>query len=193
MQSLFLRRLGPFWLGPPLLVVAAEAVPVERSGYGALVLPLFIPLLSVIWIATLGACVLIASKQLRLKQWSAAVLAGIPSSALLIWIALCGNVYDPVRPFEYAGDELHFLARKPAYDAQVAGLPRGRIRVAAFDWDGWAFMWDGVVYDETDQIAMPKTRRSKLWLKQTDNTELSVTCDGVTFLWHHYYHVTYGC
>ena len=56
-----------------------------------------------------------------------------------------------------------------------------------FDWGGMSFASHGLVYDETDQVALPKGSQSADWLAQASHSELSCEGYGVRALWDHYY------
>ena len=121
-----------------------------------------IPALLLLWVtAGLVALVLIIRSGMR-KEWRRCVLAAILPVVLFI------VAFDPVgfvRSCNYAGDVIHFLAMKSSYDRQIAALPADqRPRLAVFDWGGMSFASHGLVYDETDQIALPKGSQSADWL-----------------------------
>ena len=94
----------------------------------------------------------------------------------------------PFGPYalQHAGDELRFLRAKPEFDRQVAASPTGE-RLLFFDWDGGLLIaWRAIIFDETDQVALPKQRWSASWRARADKTELADLCS-VDPLWSHYY------
>ncbi len=125
------------------------------------------------------------------KQWRRCVLAAILPVVLLI------VAFDPVRfvrACDYAGDVIHFIAMKSSYDQTIAALPADqRPRLAVFDWGGMSFASHGLVYDETDQVSLPKGSQSADWLAQASRTELSCEGYGVRALWDHYYLADFPC
>jgi hypothetical protein len=105
--------------------------------------------------------------------------------------------FDPVRfvrSCDHAGDVIHFIAMKSHYDRTIAALPADqRPRLAVFDWGGMSFASHGLVYDETDQVALPRGRQSADWLAQAGHTELTCEGYGVRPLWDHYYLADFPC
>jgi hypothetical protein len=125
------------------------------------------------------------------KQWRRCVLVAILPVILLI------VAFDPVRfvrSCDYAGDVIHFIAMKSSYDRTISALPaEQRPRLVVFDWGGMSFASHGLVYDETDQVALPRGRQSRDWLAQASHTELSCEGYGVRALWDHYYLADFPC
>jgi hypothetical protein len=116
--------------------------------------------------------------------------------ALALPIALLVVALDPtrfVRGCVYLGDVIHFVVRKPYYDQQIAALPAGQPRLVVFDWGGTSWTSFGLVYDESDQVALPKGRQSADWLAQASHSELSCGGYGVQSLWDHYYLASFPC
>jgi hypothetical protein len=150
-----------------------------------------IPALIILWvIAGLGALI-VSIRAAMQKQWRRCVLAAILPLVLLI------VAFDPVRfvrSCDYAGDVVHFLAMKSSYDRQIAAIPADRRpRLAVFDWGGMSFASHGLVYDETDQVSLPKGSQSADWLAQASHSELSCEGYGVRALWDHYYLASFPC
>jgi hypothetical protein len=103
--------------------------------------------------------------------------------------------FDPVRfvrSRDYAGDVIHFIAMKSSYDRTISALPAEQ-RPRLFDWGGMSFASHGLIYDETDQVALPRGRQSADWLAQASHTELSGEGYGVRALWDHYYLADFPC
>jgi hypothetical protein len=121
--------------------------------------------------------------------------AGVPRAEVLVF-----GMFRPsglLEPAMHAGDVAHFFVVKPSYDKIIAMLPNDGSRFDEFNWGGLLFASKGVVYDETDQIAMPKDRRSAAWLARVGGGDLM--CGGsdlvapVQPLWSHYYVAGFGC
>jgi hypothetical protein len=71
-----------------------------------------------------------------------------------------------------SGRDLHFWAMRGAYQADIAKIPfNGGHRVAVFDWGDDLTTLDEIIYDEADQIALPKGRRSAEWRRAVFGTE----------------------
>jgi hypothetical protein len=123
------------------------------SSYPALVM------LLLVWGLALAAPVLIAVMALlpilvnsvRRKRWRRL------ASWTTLPIVLAATIAMPnlvLGFFGRIGDYLHFLANKSSYDAEVAALPsESHLRI--FDWGGWAGINTFLIYDGTDQIALP--------------------------------------
>ena len=89
---------------------------------------------------------------------------------------------------------IHFIAMRFSYDRTIAALPADRRpRLVVFDWGGMPFASHGLVYDETDQVSLPKGRQSADWLAQASRTELSCEGYGIQALWDHYYLADFPC
>jgi hypothetical protein len=96
-----------------------------------------------------------------------------------------------------AQDIARFKTVRPNYDAQVAKLPKDGRRYKEFNWGGMLFASRGVVYDETDEIALPANKRSAAWTARLRNTDLMCGTDdigGIAIpLGNHYYLTSFGC
>lgn len=119
------------------------------------------------------------------------------AAASILPVVLLAVALDPVRfirASNYLGDVAHFTVMKSDYDRSVAALPADqRPHVAVFDWGGMSFASRGVVYDESDEVALPAGRRSAEWLAQASHSELSCEGFGVQPLWDHYYLASFPC
>ncbi|MDP9025226.1 MAG: hypothetical protein M3N13_07625 [Candidatus Eremiobacteraeota bacterium] len=210
-----LLRLATTWLLIPLLVAALDAslnwlffVPVE------IVLSLAWVVLGLVsagwsvqyvrkraWLyglvcLILPAVMLPSIVQQSVVQQKLLRQVGVPRgemSPVVILLAM-GTLLEPA---VHVGDVAHFFAVKPSYDKEIGMLPSDGSRFYEFNWGGMLFASKGVVYDETDQIVMPKDRRSASWLARVKETDLM--CGGselvapVRPLWSHYYLAYFGC
>jgi hypothetical protein len=184
--SRLLRWVAAIGIGVPIALIAFAASPLGPNFFYVLV---GIPALLFLWVvAGLGA--LIASIRSAMRQeWRRCVLAAILPVVLLI------VAFDPVRfvrSCDYAGDVIHFIAMKSSYDRTISALPADR-RLVVFDWGGMSFASHGLVYDETDQVSLPKGSQSADWSAQASHTELSCEGYGVRALWDHYYLADFPC
>jgi hypothetical protein len=119
---------------------------------------------------------------------------------LFAFVLPLAMIHDPLgmaRAPIFAGDVLRFVVLKSSYDSEVAQLPKDHVRFAEVNWGGLLFGSDGVVYDETDEIGMPKSRRSAAWQARARDTDLmchtSDLVGPVTPLWGHYFLAEFGC
>jgi hypothetical protein len=183
----------PYWLvaiglGVPLALIVFAASPLGTDFFYVVI---GIPALFFVWVmAGVGALAASVRSAMR-KDWRQCVIASLLPIVLLV-VAL-----DPigfVRSCNHIGEVAHFIIAKPYYDRQIAALPAGQgPHLAVFDWGGMAWASFGVVYDETDQVSLPRARRSADWLARASHSELSCEGYGVQPLWDHYYLVSFPC
>jgi hypothetical protein len=184
---------APYWLvaiglGVPLALVVFAASPLGTDFFYVVV---GIPALLFVWVmAGVGALAASVRSAMR-KDWRRCAIASLLPIVLLV-VAL-----DPirfVRSCNHIGEVAHFIIAKPYYDRQIAALPAGQgPHLAVFDWGGMAWASFGVVYDETDQVSLPRARQSADWLARASHSELSCEGYGVQPLWDHYYLVSFPC
>jgi hypothetical protein len=94
----------------------------------------------------------------------------------------------------YLGGALRFAMTRSNYDHQVALLPADdKPRVAVFDWGGMIWSSRGVMYDESDEIALPLGQQSAAWRDRAGETELGCRHWHEDSLWSHYYLVNFLC
>jgi hypothetical protein len=186
--SRLLRWVAAIGFGVPLALIAFAASPLGPNFFYVLV---GIPALLFLWVAAGLVALIVSIRSAMQKEWRRCVLAAILPVVFLI-VAL-----DPirfVRSCDYAGDVIHFIAMRSSYDRQIAGLPADqRPRLVVFDWGGMSFASHGLVYDETDQVSLPKGSQSADWLAQARHSELSCEGYGVRALWDHYYLADFPC
>lgn len=186
--SCFPRWLLAAGLGVPLALIALAASPL---GADFLYVIVGIPALLLTWaVAGVGALV-VSARFARQKEWRRSVVALVLPIVLLV-VALDPSRF--VRSCNYIGDVIHFIVAKPYYDRQIAALPVDRRpRLVVFDWGGMVWASSGLVYDETDQVALPRGRQSANWLAAASHSELSCEGYGVQPLWGHYYLASFPC
>jgi hypothetical protein len=183
----------PIWLaaiglGVPLALILFAASPL---GPDFIYVMVGIPALLFMWaIAGAGAVVVSVRSAMR-KEWRRCLIALVLPIVLLV-VAL--DPFRFVRSCNYIGDVVHFIVSKPYYDRQIAALPSDqRPRLVVFDWGGMTWASSGLVYDETDQVSLPKGRQSADWLAAASHSELSCEGYGVQPLWDHYYLASFPC
>ena len=183
--SRLLPWVAAIGLGVPIALIALAASPL---GTNFIYVVVGIPAPLCLWvIAGLGALIVSIRSVMR-NQWRRAAILPV---VLLI------AAFDPVRfvrSCDYLGDVIHFIAMRSSYDRTIAALPADqRPRLVVFDWGGMSFASHGLVYDETDQVSLPRGRQSADWLAQASRTELSCEGYGVKALWDHYYLADFPC
>jgi hypothetical protein len=186
--SRLLRWAAAIGLGVPIALIAFAASPLGPNFFYVLA---GIPALLILWVVAGLIALIVSIRSAMRKEWRRSVLAAILPVVLLI------VAFDPVRfvrSCDYAGDVIHFMTMKSSYDRQIAAIPADqRPPLVVFDWGGMSFASKGIVYDETDQVALPKGSQSADWLAQAGHTELSCEGYGVRALWDHYYLASFPC
>jgi hypothetical protein len=168
--------------------VLLAASPLGRSFFYVLA---GIPALLFAWaVLALWSLVLFVVFVIR-SRWRLSALAAV----LPVVVCVAGlDFWSFVRGCNYLGDVLHFVVALPYYDHIVARLPRNeRPRLAVFNWGGMIWASSGLVYDESDEVALPPGKQSAKWLADPRLAELSCGNFGVQPLWSHYYLVSFPC
>ncbi|MDZ5650490.1 hypothetical protein [Nitrospirillum sp. BR 11828] len=98
------------------------------------------------------------------------------------------------RPIFVTGEVLHFLALRPVYLRRIQAMPdTSAPKLALFIWGGWLATSYGIVYDESDEVALPAERRSNAWTSRTDQTLLSCGYSLDADFGGHFYFVNLSC
>jgi hypothetical protein len=186
--SRLLRWVAAIGLGVPIALIASAASPLGPNFFYVVV---GIPALLFLWVIAGLVALIVSIRSAMKKERKRCVVAAILPVVLLI------VAFDPVRfvrSCNYVGDVIHFIAMRSYYDQKIAALPADqRPRLVVFDWGGMSFASHGLVYDETDQVSLPKGRQSADWLAQASRTELSCEGYGIQALWDHYYLADFPC
>jgi hypothetical protein len=119
------------------------------------------------WVCVLVWSVVVATRLTRRKEWMTAAFS--PAIPIIAFAA----TYCAIRYADYPLDYMHFRAERATYDAEVSQLPRDGRRYAEFNWGGLTFASRGVVYDETDEVALPYGHQSSDWKKRMRSTDLT--------------------
>jgi hypothetical protein len=150
-----------------------------------------IPFLLFLWaVAALWSLVLCVAFAVR-RLWRSSLV----SAVLPIIAAVAGlHLYGFIQQCNYLGDVLHFVVARPYYAYLISELPdNGQPRLAVFNWGGMIWASRGLVYDESDEVALPPGKQSATWLANPALAELSCGGFGVQPLWAHYYLVSFPC
>jgi hypothetical protein len=171
-----------------VLTVGLALLPDDVS-FAAAIFP-GIPLL-IAWVAFTVWSFVIAAKSFRRMAWPSALLC------LAFPFAVPLAAYEAIPYVQYPIDYARFQTMRPSYDAQIARLPKSGERYAEFNWGGMLFASRGVVYDETDEVALPYGRQSAAWKSRMKGTDLTCGGDGpvgkVMPLGGHYYVTGFDC
>ncbi len=148
-----------------------------------------VPLLLLLWAATVLVASIAIAFALRGHKWRRAISVSI----LPIFTLAAGLDANPLLVFAIdTGDRIHFRLMRSHYADQVSEIAADRgPRLAIFDWGGFVVS-HAVVYDESDEIVMPVVQQSAAWKKRIAGTELECGAWG-TSLGQHFYLVRIGC
>jgi hypothetical protein len=186
--SRLLRWVAAIGLVVPIALIVFAASPLGPNFFYVLA---GIPALLLLWVIAGLIALVISIRSAMRKEWRRCVLAAILPVVLLV---VAFNPVRFVRSCNFAGDVIHFIVMRSSYDRRIAALPaEQRPRLVVFDWGGMSFASHGLVYDETDQVALPKGSQSADWLAEASHTELSCEGYGVRALWDHYYLADFPC
>ena len=118
----------------------------------------------------------------------------LPGILMVTSILVVLNIYPFLRGCNYLGGALRFAATRSYYEREVALLPQnGKPRLAIFSWGGMMWWSRGVVYDESDEIALPPGQQSAGWKTNTNSGELGCGNWDARALWSHFYLVAFPC
>jgi hypothetical protein len=121
------------------------------------------------------------------------VARGLVATAALL---ACLSFFPYLRACIYLGGALRFAENRSYYDHQVALLPADdKPRIGVFEWGGMLFAWRALVYDESDEVALPPGQQSVAWKGNFPYVdEFSCGHWGARRLWAaHYYIVDFTC
>jgi hypothetical protein len=155
------------------------------------------PLLSMAGVSFIWAVVGIRSAVLfarsaRRRLWRRSVSRGLLFAASIL-VCLCFLPY--FRGCAYLGGALRFAVNRSYYDHEVALLPADdHPRFRVFEWGGMLFAWRDLIYDESDEVALPPGGQSSAW-KENDRNRGEFDCGhwNARRLWAHYYIVDFTC
>jgi hypothetical protein len=166
--------------GFPSALVALWAVPFSFTFAG-------MPVLLGAWILTALLTSGMALRSARRRNWRRAFSWSLLPLVTLVAAANSERAWSLASE---TGDRIHFQVMRSSYLDDVSRLPSGEPRFAVWRWGGFG-VGHGVVYDESDEIALPE--QSAAWKKRVADTEVG-TCGawGIP-LGSHFYLVRTGC
>ncbi|HXQ68613.1 MAG TPA: hypothetical protein VN980_18745 [Alphaproteobacteria bacterium] len=92
------------------------------------------------------------------------------------------------------GEYIHFRAKRAAYLADIAKLPTDKgPRLVVIHWGGFLGSYRAVVYDESDEVVLSEEKRSAVWKKRTERTELACEVVHAESVGIHFYIVRIAC
>lgn len=176
------------WIIVPGVQILFEASQVSTE-FGYVVLGT--PLLLLFWIATVTWTALYFIRVDRWRRWrkTTKARAVVPGAIILAIITFFPFLHTCL----YIGGALRFAMTRSAYDHQVALLAADdKPRLAMINWGGMIWASRGVVYNESDEIALPHGQQSAAWVTKAGMTELGCGWSEDR-LWSHYYLVSFPC
>lgn len=174
-------------LSMPLLDVLYMATPMSVSLESLLVVFVLALFWAQIGVAGAILCVLAACR----RRWRA-TLSWFAVPALIA----AGFYYERyVTPTVFVvGSTVRFIVLLPELRADLAREPRTGEPVLRV-WNRGGMIWhsSGIVYDESDEVALPPGRQSAAWQKRAQQSELA--CEGfhVVPLFDHFYIADFPC
>ena len=175
-------------VGSTLAFILLDATPLDTE----FIYPLCaISSLVIVW-AVIGVwSAALSIRCARRQHWKQGFLPGF---LLMTSLVVAFNFFPFVHGCNYLGGALRFTMTRSYYDHQVALLPiDGRPRLAIFIWGGMIWLTTGVVYDESDEIALPPGQQSAAWKSNPDLGQLSCGNWDARRLSSHYYLVAFPC
>jgi hypothetical protein len=175
-------------IGLPIALVLLAASPLGTS---LLYVVAGIPGLLLLWLGvgiwSAARCLRFAAQRSWLRSLQAAILP----------IVIIGVAFNPLRFIylcNYVGDVMHFVLARPYYDQEISALPpTDRPRLVVFNWGGMIWASRGLVFDESDEVALPPGHQSVAWLDNPGRAELACAGYAVQPLWSHYYLAQFPC
>jgi hypothetical protein len=132
------------------------------------------------------------------RDWlRASAMLPLPLTVVLAIVTAYFNTDFAIYVINRARDDLQLLVTLPTYSREISNLPRHEgPRLATFLWRdlngfGLAFGYEFLVYDESDEIALPAEKRSADWKKHAGR-DLECKSTEVHHAFGHYYFVGHG-
>ncbi len=123
------------------------------------------------------------------RQWRRTVATAMLPLSLVVSLLN----FDTLWRFSMAtGEAIHFRLARQGYLAEIAALPAGqrpRLAVFVLSEDGWLGISNLhlVVYDESDEVALPAERQSPAWKARAAQTLLTLGIGYLRPLGDHFY------
>lgn len=189
------RRRFLFAILVPLTMVFLRASPVGSS---FVCVTLVLPVLFLAWAINAIWTAISSKRFVHAKQWVDALLGIVP---LVFLVIVAFAAPSALNEFNDLGMEVRFLALRQEYLHEVAEMPSvsGEPKLRVFMFGGMIGASEGIVYDESDELGLPPTQRSRLWNARAYQTEL--ICKGVvtrpflrfTGITDHFFLASFSC
>lgn len=119
-----------------------------------------------------------------------------------VWIFMLGfpsflfgfsGVYSGYSEFVAYSIKLGLNEEQYLKEIMVVQADSDGYRYKAFDWGGFMLNPVDLIYDESDELALPPERRSKAWWKKVERSEFVACTHSAKKLKAHFYVVRFGC
>jgi hypothetical protein len=186
-RELFLLLL--LVVGSSLALIVIDSTPLSTEFSYVL---LSVACLLLIWVVVAIRCAVLFLRFARRRSWRLSVIRGILLTAVIL---ACFSFLPFLRGCNYVGGALRFAANRSYYDHQVSLLPADdKPRIKVFSWGGMIWSSRALVYDESDEVALPPGQQSVAWKDNRRYIE-DLTCGNwnARALWAHYFIVDISC
>jgi hypothetical protein len=151
-------------LWPALLAIAGPIAFVLASAGPFIVTMLVVPyIIVVLWMASgvfAAAAAIAAIYQRAWRRFFSALALPV------VLLAVAFNSQFAMSAGRTAGNYVHLFVAYPHYLSEIEEEPANEPRLVLFEWDGFVFAAQGVLYDESDEIKSAK--RSAAWKKRAE-------------------------
>ena len=174
--------------GVPAAIILCRASPI---GPVFLYVTIGIPALLLILAGAAVLATIVAAISARMGRWRRVV------SCLVLPVVVLANVPGPFALVRYCngiGNMIHFEVMRDHYLSKIKSLPdTGEPKLVVINWGGMIWASNGVVYDESDEVVLPPSRRSLGWTTRAGTTELSCEGYSITPMGSHFYLADFPC
>jgi len=172
----------------PMGLVTIRATPL---GSDFLYVVLGVPGILLFWILAAVTALVVAIRSASSRRWRVLLSSAVLPAVVLMAAA---QPKASIRLVNLTGDLLHFQIVRARYSAEIARMPpAAEPRLVIFDWGGWAGISNGVVYDESDEVALPARQQSSAWKARAHSTELGCAAFAVHAIGRHFYLADFIC
>ena len=171
-----------------LALILIDATPLSTEFAHAIYV---MPSILIIWAVIFVRSSTLFIRRTDERNWNHGVLPGF---LLVTSILVFFNFFPFLRGCNYLGGALRFAMTRSYYENHIARLPfDGTPRLAVFNWGGMIWASKGVVYDESDEIALPLGQQSADWNARARSGELGCGNWDARRLSSHFYLVAFSC
>jgi hypothetical protein len=190
------KRPDSFVRWPLIVVLVVSALWAVVVGFFPLLLFMLIFVFWLPAVLLLGAgmaATLVAVAAARHKAWRRAVSAAVLPVAM---VAIALNFTGFSQLCREVGDHVHFYLERSEYLAEVRATRNlGQPVLKVWNWGGMIWSSKGVVYDESDEIALPPEQQSAAWKNRVGRSGGELVCRDYGFepMGSHFYLAYFPC